>query len=155
MKFVPRAFFLTSGVGSDEEKLVSFELALRDAGIERFNLVPVSSILPRKCKLISAEEGLEELEDGQIVFCVMARFSSGEVGREIYASVAAAMPKLDVHGYIAESSGYWFEGADRYAEKLAARLISGKCESFELESVTARARVEKLTTAIAAAVFVP
>jgi arginine decarboxylase len=35
MSFVPRGMFLTKGVGRHREELHSFELALRDAGIER------------------------------------------------------------------------------------------------------------------------
>ncbi|PKP55132.1 MAG: pyruvoyl-dependent arginine decarboxylase, partial [Candidatus Altiarchaeales archaeon HGW-Altiarchaeales-2] len=43
---VPRKVFFTKGVGRAKEQLASFEAALRDAGIEKFNLVTVSSILP-------------------------------------------------------------------------------------------------------------
>jgi len=41
---VPKYVFFTKGVGCSKEELASFELALRDAGIERFNLVTVSSV---------------------------------------------------------------------------------------------------------------
>ena len=37
--FVPRKVFFTKGVGKHRTRLQSFELALRDAGIEVFNLV--------------------------------------------------------------------------------------------------------------------
>jgi len=83
----PRKFFLTAGAGSHSDPLVSFELALRDAGIEKFNLVPVSSIIPPGCVRVSLEEGLKELSPGEIVFCVMARFTGEEEGRKIYAVV--------------------------------------------------------------------
>ncbi|MGA1793552.1 MAG: pyruvoyl-dependent arginine decarboxylase, partial [Thermoplasmatota archaeon] len=49
--FTPKRLFLTKGVGRHREKLASFELALRDAGIEKFNLVHVSSIFPPGCKI--------------------------------------------------------------------------------------------------------
>jgi len=41
--FVPKRVFFTKGVGIHKEELTSFELALRDAGIEKFNLVQVSA----------------------------------------------------------------------------------------------------------------
>ena len=44
--FVPKAIFFTNGVGVHKDRLSSFELALRDAGIEKANLVTVSSIFP-------------------------------------------------------------------------------------------------------------
>ena len=44
--FVPKEMFFTKGVGKHREKLTSFELALRSAGIAACNLVRVSSIFP-------------------------------------------------------------------------------------------------------------
>ena len=55
---VATKLFFTKGVGVSKDKLASFELALRNAGIEKFNLVYVSSILPPQCKIVSKEEGL-------------------------------------------------------------------------------------------------
>ena len=43
---IPTRMFLTKGVGVHEHKLASFELALREAGVEMCNLVQVSSIFP-------------------------------------------------------------------------------------------------------------
>jgi pyruvoyl-dependent arginine decarboxylase (PvlArgDC) len=48
--FVPKAIFFTNGVGVHKDRLSSFELSLRDAGIEKANLVTVSSIFPPRCK---------------------------------------------------------------------------------------------------------
>ena len=58
---VPRYVFFTKGVGIHKDKLNSFELALRAAGIAPYNLVKVSSILPPRCRIISKEKGLEML----------------------------------------------------------------------------------------------
>ncbi|MDG6220167.1 MAG: pyruvoyl-dependent arginine decarboxylase, partial [Candidatus Thermoplasmatota archaeon] len=54
---LPKACFLTKGVGKSKEKLTSFELALRNAGIASYNIVRVSSIFPPNCKLITRQEG--------------------------------------------------------------------------------------------------
>jgi arginine decarboxylase len=62
---VPKKIFFTKGVGKDREKLRSFELALRDAGIQQFNLVNVSSIMPPKCKIVPRAQGLQELKAGR------------------------------------------------------------------------------------------
>ncbi|HPK53733.1 MAG TPA: pyruvoyl-dependent arginine decarboxylase, partial [Smithellaceae bacterium] len=70
---VPRKMFFTKGVGTHKEELHSFELALRDAGIEKCNLVQVSSIFPPGCKVISKTQGLGELQAGAITYCVMSR----------------------------------------------------------------------------------
>ena len=78
---VPTHAFFTKGVGVHKNKLQSFELALRAAGIEKQNLVYVSSIYPPNCELLSLEEGVKALHPGQITFCVMARNQTNEKGR--------------------------------------------------------------------------
>ena len=63
-------FFSPKGSAITREALHSFELALRDAGIEKCNLVQVSSILPPGCKIISKAQGMKELQAGAITYCV-------------------------------------------------------------------------------------
>ena len=54
---VPQKVFFTKGVGRHKDYLQSFELALRDAGIETQNLVTVSSIFPPGSQTYFKEEG--------------------------------------------------------------------------------------------------
>ncbi len=160
LKLVPKKVFFTCGVGSHEDELVSFELALRDAGIERFNLVCVSSIYPPGCEVVCREDGLKELFPGQIVFCVMARHTSNKVGEEIFASIGAAIPSDPaVHGYLTEYHGVIKNGdPGEHAEKMAAYMLKTAfgIEPAKTENITVRAKVErgKYTTVVAAAVFV-
>ncbi len=127
MRFVPRKVFLTKGVGTHREKLSSFELALRDAGIARFNLVSVSSILPPGCKIIPSKRGVNELVAGQIVHCVMAKNETNEPHRLLAASVGIAIPgSQEQYGYIAEhhAFGQTEREAGEYAEDLAAQMLA-------------------------------
>jgi arginine decarboxylase len=123
----PTKFFFTKGVGVHRERLQSFELALKDAGISQFNLVPVSSILPPGCKKIPREKGLTFLNPGEIVFCVMARNETNEPNRLISASVGCAIPvDSSQYGYLSEhhSFGETHEKAGEYAEDLAASMLA-------------------------------
>ena len=52
---VPEKGFFTRGCGGHKDKLVSFEMALRDAGLAPYNLVTVSSIMPPDAEIISRE----------------------------------------------------------------------------------------------------
>lgn len=125
--FTPTKVFLTKGVGVHKDKLASFELALRDAGIEKYNLVFVSSILPPNCKIISREEGLKLLLPGQIIFCVFARNQTNEPNRLISAAIGVAVPKeTDQYGYLSEhhAFGQKAEIAGEYAEDLAATMLA-------------------------------
>ncbi len=125
--FIPRRVFLTKGVGIHRDRLASFELALRDAGIEKSNLVSVSSILPPSCKMIPKEEGLKLLSPGQITFCVFARNSTNEPNRLISAAIGVAVPKdPGIYGYLSEhhSFGEIAKKAGDYAEDLAATMLA-------------------------------
>lgn len=125
---MPTRIFFTKGVGVHKDRLASFEAALRDAGIEKCNLVYVSSILPPNCKVISREEGLKELFPGQITFCVMARTETNEPNRLICSSIGIALPKdsNNRYGYLSEhhAFGETAKKAGEYAEDLAATMLA-------------------------------
>ncbi len=124
---VPRFFFLTKGVGKHRENLSSFELALGDAGINKFNLVTVSSIVPPGCKQISKEQGAEMLKPGEIVFLVLARNSTNEAHRLVASSIGVAIPSNPAeYGYLSEhhSFGQTEDAAGEYAEDLAATMLA-------------------------------
>lgn len=127
MRLIPRKLFLTRGTGIHKEKLTSFEMALRDAGIAHFNLVRVSSIFPPGCKIVSREDGLPLLQAGEIVFAVIAEMSSNEPGRRIASSIGVARPAdSDKYGYLSEhhTYGQTEREAGDYAEDLAATMLA-------------------------------
>jgi arginine decarboxylase len=180
-KIVPKKMFFTRGVGYHRNKLQSFELALRDAGIEKCNLVTVSSIFPPDCKIIAKKQGLNELVPGQITFAVMARENTNEPSRLVSAAVGLARPANKMqYGYISEHHGFGQntrQTAD-FAEDLAATMlastlgieldidkawderkqlyVAGKDRQFTSRSIAKTARGHKdglWTTVIACAVF--
>jgi arginine decarboxylase len=125
---IPTKMFFTKGVGVAKRPLMSFEMALRNAGIEKFNLVTVSSIMPPACQRITKEKGLEILKPGEIVFCVMARNSTNEPNRLIATSIGCAVPadKDLQYGYLSEHHpfGETDEKTADYAEDLAATMLA-------------------------------
>ncbi|MFX0098878.1 MAG: pyruvoyl-dependent arginine decarboxylase [Candidatus Hodarchaeota archaeon] len=178
---VPKKVFLTKGLGRDQDKLIAFEYALRSARIQQFNLVPVSSIIPPNCEVVSIDDGLKELKEGQILFCVLSKKESSVLNQNVSASISMALPKdPNKYGYVAEN-GFDCESeeiADRCVEKLALVLLATKLgievdrtmphaelkKQFlnnelvkDLKSASAQGVVEKeneWTCAISAAVFV-
>ena len=175
--------FFTKGVGVAKQPLMSFELALRNAGIEKFNLVAVSSILPPKCQRVTREKGLEELKPGEIVYCVLARNNTNEPNRLISASIGCAVPTENnqQYGYLSEHHpfGETEEKTSDCAEDLAATMLATtlgvefnpesawdeKEKVFKMSgkivkttSITQSAQGNKdglWTTVLAAAIFVP
>ncbi len=177
---VPKKVFFTKGVGRHKNELPSFELALRSAGIEKCNLVNVSSIVPPNCKLISKEKGVKCLKPGEITYCVMSRNSTNEPNRLIGSAIGVAVPReRDTYGYISEhhSFGDTKRKLGDHAEDLAATMLattlgldfdpdrawderkqeykmSGRFVRTQSVSQTARGDKSGLwTTVIAAAVF--
>lgn len=125
--YVPTRIFFTKGVGRHKDYLQSFELALRDAKIEKCNLVTVSSIFPPGCRRISSEDGLRLLQPGEITFAVMARNATNEPNRLIAASIGVATPADNSqYGYLSEHHpfGETDERAGEYAEDLAATMLA-------------------------------
>ncbi|OFV81214.1 MAG: arginine decarboxylase, pyruvoyl-dependent [Acidobacteria bacterium RBG_13_68_16] len=124
---VPKRLYLTNGVGVHAEKLQSFELALRDAGLAYLNLVSVSSIYPPGCRIVTRARGEEYLEPGQIGFVVMSRSESNEPHRMIAASIGVAVPAdRRMYGYLSEHHSFGQTGkeAGDYAEDLAASMLA-------------------------------
>ncbi|MCK5236014.1 MAG: arginine decarboxylase, pyruvoyl-dependent [Deltaproteobacteria bacterium] len=181
MQFVPKQIFFTKGVGVHKEELHSFELALRDAGIEKCNLVTVSSIFPPGCKKVTKPQGIKKLAPGQVVFCVMSRIASNEPRRLLAASVGCALPvDKKLYGYLSEHHAYGQTEnvAGDYAEDLAAAMLAStlgieldedlgwdeKKEIYKISdkivkttNITQSAVVKgdgRFTTVLAAAVFV-
>lgn len=125
--FVPSKAFFTKGVGRHKNKLQSFELALREAGIEKLNLVYVSSIYPPGCQILTVEEGKACLSPGQIAFCVMARNAADERNRLIGSAVGMAFPAdKDNYGYISEHTAFGAEEKEigDFAEDLASTMLA-------------------------------
>ena len=124
---VPKKVFFTKGVGKHKQELQSFELALRNAGIEKCNIVKVSSIVPPNCKIISREKGIQCLKPGAITYCVISKNKTNEPNRLLAASIGVATPKnRELYGYISEhhSFGEPAPKAGDFAEDLAATMLA-------------------------------
>ena len=124
---VPKRIFFTKGVGKHKQELQSFELALRNAGIEKCKIVSVSSIIPNKCKIITRDKGIDEVKPGEITYVVISRNKTNEPNRLIGSAIGIAIPKEEnSYGYISEhhSYGETARKAGDYAEDLAATMLA-------------------------------
>ena len=147
MSFVPKKIFFVKGKGfSSNSELRSFEEALRDAGIEKFNIVRVSSIIPPFCREVNKEEGLKELEVGQIIYSVLSKISSNKADDLICASIGVAKPKeKGDYGYLSEKHTKSEDPANvaRTTEELAAEMLAtthGFTLNYQLDSSNGKKR---------------
>ncbi len=127
LDLVAKKLFLTKGKGIHEDRLTSFEYALRDAGIAGTNIVLISSIFPPNAKLISRKEGLKQIKPGQIMLTIYSKNQTNEPHRMCAASVGIAQPKdKSRYGYLSEyeSFGQNEKQAGDYAEDIAAQMLA-------------------------------
>lgn len=182
MSLVPKKIFFVKGKGfSLNSKLRSFEEALRNAGIEKFNLVKVSSIIPPQCKEVMKSEGLKHLETGQVVYSVLSKISSNNKDDLICSSIGVAKPTSEgFYGYLSEhhsidikpeklgeiseglaaemlatTLGISFNFESDYAKKKEILRIDGKI--IEIKNITESTTIKKdgeWATVLVAAVFI-
>ena len=125
--WIPKNIFLTKGMGVHKEKLASFELALRLAGIASYNLISVSSILPPNCEIINRDAGKNMLHPGQVVPVVLARSESNKPNTLVSSGVGIAIPKnRNDYGYLSEhhTTGMNKNQMEDYVEDLAAEMLA-------------------------------
>lgn len=125
--WIPENIFLTKGTGIHNEKLASFELALRSAGIASYNLISVSSILPPNCEIINQSEGVKMLHPGQVVPVVLARSESKKPNTIVSSGVGIAVPRnRNDYGYLSEHHAVGMDEnqMEDYVEDLAAEMLA-------------------------------
>jgi len=129
--YTPKEVYLTKGKGFHKEKLVSFELALRDAGIAHLNIVTVSSIKPANAKVIRPSSKWNKdfgfIEAGAVVPTVLARQDTNINGTLVASAIGIAWPlSCPGHGYLSEhhALGQTEKEAGDYAEDLAVQMLA-------------------------------
>ncbi len=167
---IPTRIFFTRGIGCADEKLISFENALKEAQIACYNLVRVSSILPAYCEEITVQEGVKLLTPGQIVYAVISEFTYDYSvhSREFntFASLGIAKPKdTSFYGYLSEFTGINqpLDEVKKESCRLAKKLLISSrndieidCDCYEITAFTKLSQTPKpnFITCIAAAVFI-
>ena len=127
LDLVAKKLFLTKGIGVANDKLTSFEFALRNAGIAGTNIVLISSIFPPNARLIPRKDGLKYIQPGQILFTIYSRNQTNEPSRMISASVGIAQPTdRTKYGYLSEYDAFGQNERETgdYAEDIAAQMLA-------------------------------
>ena len=141
--FLPKKFFVTSGVGLSEEfPLNAFDEALMKAGIAQCNLVSVSSIIPPDCEQIP----FAEIIPGTITFSVLCRMD-GRDGETIGAGIGWCWGekegKKQNYGIVAEDHGY--KNAEEIEKALRQKLKHmAKVRDLTIDEEKINVRTESL-----------
>lgn len=135
---IPTDYFVTKGTGEsnqgippDPYETFSYDMALRQAEIEDFNVVPYTSVLPSESREISMEEARPLFHHGAVLEVIMAK-AGGIKGQTVCAGIGRAWAwntkREDVGGYAAEyeyvhSSKISLEVAEQDARKQLKRSL--------------------------------
>jgi len=152
---IPKEFFITSGKAkSPVSELNAFDLALKKAGIAQCNLVPVSSILPPKCR----NRKWRKIPAGSITHAVVARMDGGE-GTTIGAGIAWAWELERRYGLVAEAHGYMDSRALKetlqWKIKEMAKIRGIKIDKISYRMEVLRVPMDNYGCVISALVYVP
>ena len=146
----PKFVCLASGAAEGDSELTAFDNALRKGGVGDVNLIRVSSIVPSGAQLAP----LPDLPYGALIPAAYAVQTSTTPGQVISACIGIGITPRG--GVIMEA-----HGIDENAEEIEARcklmveegMRNRGMEPFELHFATAEHTVERIGSAIAAAVL--
>lgn len=78
---------ITSGSGHGKTPLSAFDAALKEAGVHNYNLIYISSIIPKGSLLKTKKLDPKRSEYGNRLYCVKAEMRSRETGKYIGAAL--------------------------------------------------------------------
>jgi len=117
----------TFGPGADPFETGAYDQALLDAGIENFNIMKYTSVMPPEATEITMEDAVEAgyTHHGMALECIMAR-QDGVQGEHVCAGVGRAKV-LNEHGELIGGFATEYEGpgSTRYAEKELKLALEG------------------------------
>jgi len=136
---IPKDFFVTVGIGESDITVHagSFHLALKDAGIERCNIIKYSSILP---SIANRVEMPKDLVHGSVMETIMA-CSNAKKGENATAALIWGwlFNKLTGEKYgglVCEYNGHDSpEKAEESLKKSLLELYEGFADEFELRDI--------------------
>jgi len=144
---IPRMFFWASGIGESDITIHagSYHLALKEAGIEQYNIMVYSSILPAIAEETSKPKN-EEIIHGSVMETIMA-VSNGEKGKRLTAGIIYGwlyhkITGKKYGGLVCEYSGHEDEPEARKSlhASLKELYTNGFSEDYELKDIRIQSR---------------
>jgi arginine decarboxylase len=145
----PTKVCLVWGAAEGDSELTAFDNALLKAGIGHLNLIQVTSIFPAGATLAP----LPEIPTGTLTPTVYAKVVSETPGETISACVGVGVTPSG--GVLMEAHGPWTaeEVEARVARMVEEGMRRRGLEPYELHFATAEHVVERIGSAVAAAVL--
>jgi len=146
---LPKSVCLVSGAAEGDSELTAFDNALLKAGIGHLNLIAVTSIFPEGAALAP----LPQIPTGTLTPTVYAKMVSETPGEVISSCIGVGVTPRG--GVLMEAHGPWTsqEIEDRVRKMVEEGMRVRGLDPYELHFATAEHRVERIGSAVAAAVL--
>jgi arginine decarboxylase len=128
---IPKDYFVVTGAGQcnegageDHWETGSYDLALEDAGIENFNIVKYSSVMPPEANEMNFDDAKKLFHHGAVLETIMASIN-GIRGDHLCAGVGRVKVEIDgelVGGFAAEYVG---NASIQRAQELLRKDLAG------------------------------
>jgi arginine decarboxylase len=96
---------VASAVGRGVTPLAAFDAALRGAGVEDYNLIPLSSVIPPGSTVTRGRFATPPGEYGHRLYVVMARHEATRIGEEAWAGLGWTQEPGSARGLFVELHG--------------------------------------------------
>lgn len=121
---------ITSGQGEGSTQLSAFDSALFDAGIANFNLIKLSSIIPKRSKLkVKHFKNGSEKDFGSKLYLVLAEKRETEKGREAWTGIGWVQAE-DGKGLFVEHHGSQQAEVIRLIQETLTDMVKYRKEKF-------------------------
>ncbi len=143
------------------EKIVAFHNALKSAGIEKFNLVKVTSILPPGCEIVEKGNAIFSLSPGSIVHCVMIEDYCRKGEKSAIALSVAYLKESDKVGCVAEYKAKSLKEAKERSSICAKEMLKAIYEGIDEKDIMEKTEgieiegVDTWVCGVVALVFAP
>ena len=96
---------VTSAVGTGPTPLAAFDAALQNAGIENYNLIPLSSVIPTSAEIERTRFSTPVSEYGHRLYVVMSQHDALVAGEEAWAGLGWTQEDETGRGLFVELHG--------------------------------------------------
>ena len=121
---------IATGTGEGSTAVAAFDAALRSAGVENYNLIPLSSIIPPGSEVERATFVTPVDEYGHRLYVVMARCDEHVSGNEAWAGVGWTQEPDNGRGLFVELHGGCKLGVQEAIEATLVAMMASRGRTY-------------------------
>jgi arginine decarboxylase len=121
---------VSQGIGEAPTPLAAFDSALRDSGIQNYNLIPLSSVIPPGSVVERGQSASPRDEYGRRHYVVMARRHADRPGDGAYAGLGWVQEPEGGNGLFVECDGTTREGVENEIEDTLSWMCTNRDREY-------------------------